>query len=236
MKLSESTIEILKNFSTINPGIIVKPGSVLKTVAPNRTIFATAHIEETFDKEFALYDLIKTLGILSMSKKGSPEIELGNDSLIIKSLGGTAKVRQRYSATNMIVGHDFMDNKIPEFTPDAQIVLTQETNNWIFSVSSILKCPHIVIRSTVYNPETSKFAVELATMDVKGVIVDDASVPVVGSSDKEFSIALRVEDIKIINGEYEVDISKHGFCHLKNKERNIQYWVTYQRKESKFEE
>jgi len=68
MKFSDTTLEILKNYSTINQGLVVKPGSVLKTITPSRTVLATAIVAEKFPVAFALYDLNKFLAKLSLYK------------------------------------------------------------------------------------------------------------------------------------------------------------------------
>ena len=57
MKLSDQTLEVLKNFSDINTNILVKPGSELSTISTMKNILAKATITESFDKQFAVYDL-----------------------------------------------------------------------------------------------------------------------------------------------------------------------------------
>ena len=57
MKLSKNTIEVLKNFATINTNILVREGSTLSTISTGKNIFARADIEESFPQEFAVYDL-----------------------------------------------------------------------------------------------------------------------------------------------------------------------------------
>jgi hypothetical protein len=42
MKINNKTLNILKNFATINPSIIVKPGNTLKTISSSKTILARA--------------------------------------------------------------------------------------------------------------------------------------------------------------------------------------------------
>ena len=57
MKLSENTVNILKNFSTINQNILVKSGSQLRTMSTMKNILGEASITEDFPKEFGIYDL-----------------------------------------------------------------------------------------------------------------------------------------------------------------------------------
>jgi len=81
MKLSEDTINVLKNFSTINQSLQVKPGNVLKTISPLKTVFVEATVTETFPKEAAVYDLNKLLAKVSLYKEA--ELDFGEGKLHI---------------------------------------------------------------------------------------------------------------------------------------------------------
>ena len=72
MKLSKHTIEVLKNFSTINPNIVVSPGQQLKTIAEAKNILASAEITEDFAQEFGIYDLNEFLSAINLV--GDPEL------------------------------------------------------------------------------------------------------------------------------------------------------------------
>jgi hypothetical protein len=217
MKLSESTIEILKNFSSINQGLIVKKGSHLKTLSTNKNIKGEADISETFDQDFAIYDLTKTLGLLSLNK-ASPEVTVEKEHL---SFGGpTGKIRQRFAAINQIFGYDKIDKEIDINNWDVSITLSAEAQKWILSVASILKCPHIVFRSVNGN-------LEMVAMDVKGQIVDDASMDVTGNShlSGDFLAVLSIENFKLLSGTYDVHISRQGITKFVNKEKPVFYLI-----------
>jgi len=77
MKLSEDTINVLKNFSAINQSLQVKPGNTLKTISPLKTVFVEATVTETFPREVAVYDLNKLLAKVSLYKEA--ELEFGDD-------------------------------------------------------------------------------------------------------------------------------------------------------------
>jgi hypothetical protein len=62
IKISKRTLDILKNFSTINSGILVNEGNVLTTLSSTKNILAEAHVDETFPRQFAIWDLNKFLG------------------------------------------------------------------------------------------------------------------------------------------------------------------------------
>ena len=66
MKLTSRTLQVLKNFSTINPSLLFKNGSVITTMSPNKTVMARATVGEVFPQTYAIYDLSRFIGVLSM--------------------------------------------------------------------------------------------------------------------------------------------------------------------------
>ena len=108
MKISEKTINILKNFSNINGSILVRPGNVLKTVGTQRSIYATAIVEEDFPQQFAIYELSKFLGVLSLFQ--DHDINFGEHQLSITS--GNQVVNYTYADISAIIAPP--DDKKPE--------------------------------------------------------------------------------------------------------------------------
>jgi len=98
MKLSENTISVLKNFATINPSVLIKQGNTIATISPQRTILARATVEEEFPQQFAIYELAKFLGVLSLFKE--PELEFGPQQVMITS--GKQSVNYTYADPSMV--------------------------------------------------------------------------------------------------------------------------------------
>ena len=80
MKLSEKTLNILKNFSSINQSILVKQGNQLRTISVAKNILAEAEIKEDFPRDFAIYDLNQFLNGLSLHQ--DPEMDFSPDSYV----------------------------------------------------------------------------------------------------------------------------------------------------------
>ena len=93
MKLSESTLSLLKNFSTINQSILFKQGSRLRTISVMKNILAEATINEEFPKDFGIYDLNEFLSVLGLVD--DPNLDFSEDS--VKVLGSGANVKYFYS-------------------------------------------------------------------------------------------------------------------------------------------
>lgn len=224
MKLSNNTVKILKNFSTINSGLVVKPGNLIRTISSNKTLLAEAKIEETFVREFGIYDLNKTLSLLAASD--SHEVDVENEFLVFKGLNGSGTIRQRFTPTNLIVSPG--DNKINLTKIDVRLTLTVDILQWIFNAASILRCPNIVIKS-----DDGK-NISVLAVDVKGEIVDDASVSISGQANGAFQACLKIENLKIVMDEYNVEISSAGVCKLTAKNNNLTYWVSIEKNSSNF--
>ena len=223
MKLSENTVEILKNFSSINTGLVVKPGNHLRTISSTKAILADAEIDESFDKEFGVYDLNKLLGILSMNKK-DPEVSVENEFLAFNGYSDVAKIRMRFTPSNLILTPPAKNINVPSY--EVSFTLDEKALNWVFDVASILKCPNVVVKG-----DGSKIAIW--AMDVKGEIVDDANI-VVGESTLVFDAVLKIENLKIISGDYKVEISSVGVSKLTNESKKVTYWIALEQGASKF--
>jgi hypothetical protein len=224
MKLSDNTLNVLKNFASINQGIVVKPGKLLRTMSSNKAILAEASVDEVFPTEFGIYDLNTLLGVISQNKN-SPEVEFEKDFLVFSSVGS---IRIRYTPATLILTPPNKNISITDY--DVEFNLSQEVLQWIFNTASILKCPNVVIKS-----EGGKDGdINIWAMDVKGEIVNDANVKVEGTSDIAFQAVLKIENLKILQGAYKVEVSSQGACKFYNSDRNLTYWIAIEQDSSTF--
>lgn len=207
MQLSSSTIDILKNFSGINTGILVKPGKILRVLSPNKNVYAEAHVEEEFPQEFALYDLTKLLSVISLDKQQPPELSFDDKSLTVK-LNNISEVNIRYCDPK-IIGN--VPNNIKFGNCGIKFSLSEQVVKSIFNVASILKCPHLLVEASA---NSNDFIVKV--IDVKGEIVDSGNFYVHGETDKDFNIVLKMENLKIIPGPYVVEVTDRSakFSHV----------------------
>ena len=219
MQLSENTLNILKNFASINQGIVVSPGNKIRTINTFRTILADAEVDETFPTAFKLYDLNK---VLSAIDKNTKEIVFERDHLSINSIGN---IRIRYSDGVGITAPP--DKSIVMKDTIATAKISAETVRWIFTCASILKCPNIVIKCAGEDQPITIWA-----MDVDGAIVDDAYTEIPGESTAAFEIVILMQNLNIIQGGYDVKISQ-GVLEFKHTTHKVTYWITTEKKKGK---
>lgn len=212
MKLTENTINILKNFSSINQSIYVKGGSKLRTISVMKNILAEADITEEFPREFAIYDLNEFLNGLSLHK--DPELDFTNEShIVIRE--GKRKVKYFYADPEVIIAPPEKEITLPSL--DVCFQLEHSQLDKVIKASAVYKLPDLSVVGD--NNE-----IRLVVRDKKNDTSNEYSI-VVGETDKEFTFNFKVENIKIIPSSYDVVISEKLLAQFKNERYNLTYYI-----------
>jgi len=212
MKLSDQTLNILKNFAGINNSILVKQGTQLRTISVAKNILAEASIDEDFPRDFAVYDLNQFLNGLSLHQ--DPDLDFKPDSYIsIKE--GKRRVKYFYADPAVIVS-----------PPEKEITLPSEDVHFQLDSSALEK---LLKAAAVYQlPDLSAVGeagvVKLVVRDKKNDTSNEFAV-VVGETDKEFSFNFKVENIKIIPGAYDVVVSQKLLSKFTNTNCDLKYYI-----------
>ena len=212
MKLSDKTLTLLKNFSSINQSILFKEGNCLKTISVMKNILAEAKIEEEIPKDFGIYDLNQFLNGLNLHKNA--ELDFQNDSYVVIKEG---KSRSKYF---------FADPNVIVTPPDKDIALPSEDVCFLLDTKELDK---LLKASSVYQlPDLSVVGesgvVKLVVRDKKNDTSNEFSV-IVGETDEVFTFNFKVENIKILPGNYEVVISSKLLSRFKNTGFDVTYWI-----------
>jgi hypothetical protein len=217
MKLSSNTMNVLKNFATINEGIFVKPGNVIETISKQKNILAKAELTEQFDKEFGIHDLNNFLAQLTLSKDTSPEIEIEDKNIIIKSLSGRSSTKYRKASKETILTPP--DKKVNMDNSEINFTIQSPDFEWISRVASALGSPNIAFVSDGEN-------LNVETYDLKDDSSHVNSTNLGKSQGKKYRMIFSSENLKLLPGEYSVIISSKGVGHFKNKNLPVEYWIT----------
>lgn len=210
MKLSAQTLAILKNFHTINPSIAVKAGSVLKTLSPQNNIMAKAVIDETFDKAFAIYDLGQFLGAVSLFN--DPEFEFSDSFVKISS--DNRAVRYYYADPSMVKS---ADKEIALPSKDVSFKITEKQLAEVLKAAAVLGAPEIAFVSN------GAGAIKAVATDTKTKGSNDFAVEVDGESDATFKIIFKPENLKMISGEYLVEVCAKGITRFSKE--GVEYFI-----------
>jgi hypothetical protein len=211
MKLSENTVNVLRNFATINQGLVFKSGNTLRTVSKQQNVLAKATVTESFDNNFAIYDLNRFLAVLSSMNDPNLTVGTGN----VKIASGTSKTTYGLSDETMVVSAP--DNDISVQNAEVKFTLTKDNLAQVLKLSGVLGLPNIAVRG-------NRKKISIAAVDVKNQDSDVFSVDV-GDTDAEFQFIFVTENFKMIPGDYEVQISSKGVAHFKSKKDPLEYWI-----------
>ena len=225
MKLNDNTVNVLKNFSTINPNLLVKEGSTLTTMSAMKNIVAKADVEEVFPQQFAIYDLNEFLSSTSLFK--APVIDFQDQFLTIKeeTSKGT-KLKYFYSDPSVVTSPSKM---ITMPSTDVTFELTSDTLNQLKRAASVIQAPDLCLQKIEGGNTTMKVS------DKKNDTANDYSVDVVTQdSAKSFEFFYKVENLKLLPGTYDVSVSSKNISHFKSRTNKVEYWIALE-PESKFE-
>lgn len=220
MKLSNETLVVLKNFSTINEGIQFKKGTKLTTVSSSKTVLAQATLKDEFPEDFCVFDLNQFLSVHSLFKDKA-ELSFDDSNVIFQS--GRSKIKYRKSAKDMIVTPPEKGITLP--SEDVKFTLTSDDLDTILKTASVLSSPHIAIVS-----DGEK--VDVVTFDAGNDSAHTNSIQICNGTGTNYKIVFKTDNIKLIPGSYEVTISFKGIGHFKNTKDDIEYWIAFEAKES----
>lgn len=218
MELSNSTIDILKNFATINPSIKILAGKTLATVAEAKNILATAEIEDEFPQDFGIYDLNSFISTLTLVDK--PSLKFSDKFVTIFDSTGRSKIKYFFDMTQE-------KGKTEVIMPEAEVVftLTSDTLSKLKKAAGTLGHDQVTITPgngtlvlTVVNQENP-------TSNTYSIEVDFVTLP----DDTEFNFIFNISNLKFIGGDYDVKISQKLISNFKHTESDIEYFVAVER-------
>ena len=212
MKLSEKTLNILKNFSSINQSILVKQGKQLRTISVAKNILAEAEIKEDFPRDFAIYDLNQFLNGLSLHQ--DPEMDFSPDSYV-NIREGKRRVKYFYADPNVIISPPEKAIQLP--SQDVCFQLDSVTLEKLLKAAAVYQLPDLCAVGEAG-------VIKLVVRDKK----NDTSIEyaeVVGETDKEFTFNFKIENIKIIPGVYDVVVSAKLLSKFTNSNHDLKYYI-----------
>ena len=212
MKLSDSTLTLLKNFSNINQSILFKQGKSLRTISVMKNILAEATINEELPKDFGIYDLNQFLNGLSLHN--NPDLDFENDNFVVIK-EGRSRSKYFFADPNVIVKPPEKSIELP--TEDVSFELKTEQLDKLMKAAGIYQLPDL-------SAIGEDGAVKLVVRDKKNDTSNDYAV-VVGETEGNFVFNFKVENIKLIPGSYDVVVSQKLLSKFTCREHDLTYYI-----------
>lgn len=211
MKISEETFDVLKNFSTINPSILIKPGNVIRTISEQKNILSQKVVSESFPKEFAVYDLSQFLGLASLFK--NPEFSFGDKEVSL--IADTSRSRYTFTDPSMVISPP--EKNIELVDPEITFDMSYSSLKSVINGANQLSLPEIVVRG-------ADGKISLVATNVKNSTTNEFSVDV-GQTSAIFNMIFKTENLKFMPLDYQVNISSMGVAQFTNSQNHLDYWV-----------
>jgi len=219
MELSENTLNVLKNYSGINPNMMIRSGNVLKTISEARTVLSTAVVDANFPKDFGIYDLNEFMGVLSLVD--TPRLKFEDEYVVVNDSTGRSKVKYFYSSEDTLTTPQ-KDITMPE--TNVKFVLTNDTLNRLKKAASTLGHSEISISG-------KDGVLSLSVVDSQNMTSNAFSIDIDGEFDNDatFNFILSTNNLKILPGDYTVEISKKLISQFSHTSLDVKYWIALEK-------
>ena len=214
VKLSQRTINVLKNYSTINSSIVFRKGNVIRTISNAENILSKYTCEESFPDDFAIYDLSQFLSGITLFD--NPELDfMGKDYVTIR--GGRQSAKYYFSDPEITLKSAPEKNvKFPG--GDITFSLSNEDRFKLFKAASVYGLPDLTI-------DTTKEKIKLILRDKESDTSNTYEQVVEGSYDGQHQLDIKVENIRLVEGDYSVKVSSQLISEWTNQDDDLTYYI-----------
>ena len=214
--LSKKTLDVLKNFSTINSSIVFRKGSTVRTISNAENILAKFTGEEVFPTDFAIYDLGQFLSGISLFS--DPLLEFDNESFV-NIRGGRQSARYYFSDPEITL-KSAPEKNVRFPGADLQFNLTGEELIQLQKASAVYGLPDLTFQS-----EEGLDTIKLILRDKENDTSNTYDLTVAGCSTGTYSLDIKIENIRLLPGDYTVKVSSHLISEWKNSNLDLTYYV-----------
>jgi len=225
MKLSNDTLNVLKNFASINPNIVFQPGQQLKTISESKTIMARADIVEDMPKEFGIYDLNEFLSVFNLIE--NPVLNFEDKSVLVSTEeGGTQlsnqqKVRYYFSETDILTSPT-KDIQMP--SADVGVNLSEDILNQIRKAAAVLGHTELSLKG-------ENGLVTASVVDTKDSTSNSYTIELDKDNQckNDFEFIVSIPNLKLLPGDYFVSISSKLISNWTNSNYPIEYFIALEK-------
>jgi hypothetical protein len=217
MKLTEYTVSILKNFATLNSGIVLLPGKMQKTAHPDKSMIASAEVDVDFPIEFGIYDL--NVFLSNVTTLNNPELTFSDNEVRIND--GSFDLIFKKSMSNLIIQPPKSDLVLPDV--DAKFDLPHETLTKILRLGAMNTLPVLSI-------EAKDKELYLLAQDKSSASSTKVRTKICDWSEADFSVTLKASNLRMLPDDYSVELKVGAFAILTSKTRNLKYTAALEKK------
>ena len=212
--LSTQTLNVLKNYSTINSSIVFRKGNVIRTISNAENILAKYTSEESFPTDFAIYDLGQFLSGISLFD--NPQLDFASgDFVTIRSGGRSAKY---YFSDPEITLKSAPEKNVKFPGGDISFDISAEDLFALQKASSVYDLPDLTF-------DTTDGSIRLILRDKENDTSNTFEQNASGDFQGEFSLDVKIENIRLVPGNYSVKVSSQLISEWTNRDTDLTYYI-----------
>ena len=218
VSISNDTLSVLRNFSSINPNVVLKPGQEVKTISEAKNILAVADITEDFPTEMGIYDLNEFLSVVNLVN--DPQLSFGDNHVDV--VGGNSKVKYFFSDSSILTTPQ-KDITMPDC--EVTVSFTDDTLSQIRKAASALGHSEMSISATDEGVNIKVFDSKDSSANIYNIqLANDA-----GYKEGQFEFVININNLKLLDGDYEVNISSKLISEWKNTTKPVRYYIALEK-------
>lgn len=217
MKLSENTLAVLKNFASINSGVVLKAGQVQKTISPEKSILVEATLEDNLNTDFGIYDLNQFLGNVTTLK--NPELTFTKDSVTLDD--GDFALNYLACSPSLIISPP--DKELALKSVDCKFALTNATLQKLLKIATMNSLPNLTV---VGKDGELRLKIHEKANDTS----NHGSVKIGDYAGENFTATFKTENLKLLPDDYNVELQKGAFAKFVNVAGNLKYFIALETK------
>lgn len=218
MQLNETTMEVLKNFASIQKNLLIPEGDTVKTIADAKNVMAVAKLNQSFDKSFGIYDVDQFLSALGLVD--DPTLDLGDSFVTVKDSSGRSSVKYFYSDADILTT---VSKDIPMPESEVRFKLDEATLGRVRRAAGTLGHEKMTITAT-------EGGVLLSVVDNTDDTSNAFSITVPGSYDSEnFSFVMNIANLQLLSGNYDVEVSSRLISKFTNESIDVCYYIALEK-------
>jgi hypothetical protein len=222
MNISQTTVNTLKNFASINGNLVVKAGNQISTISQSRSVLAIAKIEESFPSDFGIYDLNEFLSVLSLIE--NPSLNFNENFLSIESNSRSEAIKYYFADQSILTAPPEKTISMP--THELQITLKHSDLSRLVKAASVLGHNELSFTNSSKGIKVTTVNSKNSTANTYDLVVEtDDVVP-----DCEFKYIVNIANLKLMPNDYTVSFSIKGISHWKTE--GVEYYIALEQNSS----
>ena len=217
MKLSENTLAVLKNFASINSGVVLSAGKGQRTISPEKSILVEATLDDDIPTQFGIYDLNQFLGNLTTLR--NPELTFNKDTVTLDD--GELSFDYRACSSNLIITPP--EKELVLKTIDVTFSLPNDTLQKLLKVATMNSLPNL---SVVGKNGQLLLKIHERANDTS----NQGSIKIGEYAGQDFTASFKTDNLKLLPNDYTVEIQKGAFAKFENAAKTLKYFIALETK------